>query len=370
MTPHPPLRASKAVVTWLVAVWAMIFLMVVIGGITRLTESGLSMVEWRPLMGWLPPLTEAEWLDAFTKYQQSPQYLKVNSWMTLSDFQSIFWWEFIHRLLGRVIGVVFLVPWLWFLFKRQLSPRLAKLTFVAFLLGGAQGFLGWFMVASGLVDQPAVSHYRLAAHLSLAFFVAMYVIWLAFGLVAERPDPAGRPAGPPPSRGAVWAFLVLLAVQIAWGAFVAGKRAGLVAMTWPTMNDEWVPSSFLATDPWILDILENPYTVHFLHRMIGYVVLIAGAALWWHAFRRATSPRQRLAAHLIGVGAALQVLLGILTLILHVPIWAAVAHQGGAFLLVTATVLLAHTLRRNRALVPGDAAPASERAAAAAHATP
>jgi cytochrome c oxidase assembly protein subunit 15 len=158
--------------------------------------------------------------------------------------------------------------------------------------------------------------------------------------------------------------LALLAVQIAWGAFTAGKRAGLVAMTWPTMNGEWVPSSFLATDPWILDILENPYTVHFLHRMIGYAVLIAAAALWWHASRRAATPRQRLAAHLVGAGTALQVLLGILTLILHVPIWAAVAHQGLAFLLVTATVLLAHTLRRRRVLTPGDAAPADARAAA------
>jgi cytochrome c oxidase assembly protein subunit 15 len=183
----------------------------------------------------------------------------------------------------------------------------------------------------------------------------MYVIWLAFGLIAERPGDPERASRRPPSRRAVWLFIALLAVQIVWGAFMAGTRAGYLASTFPTMNGEWVPSSFLATDPWYLDLMENPFSVHFLHRTLGWVTLLAGLALWWHAERRAQTPRQRLAARLIGGGTALQFLLGVLTVILYMPLWAAVAHQGGAFLLLTATLLLAHSLRRGRALTPADA---------------
>ncbi|MEZ4463423.1 MAG: COX15/CtaA family protein [bacterium] len=196
-TASSPERADRAVRAWLWVVWGMILTMVVVGGITRLTGSGLSMVEWRPLMGALPPLSEAEWLAVFEQYKQSPQYQQVNHWMTLGDFERIFFWEYFHRLLGRLIGVVVLVPGLWFLVRRRLRGKRAVQVLLAFVFGGLQGLLGWYMVKSGLVDVPAVSHYRLAAHLSLAFFVGCWILWILMGLRA----PAVRTPAPRVARG-------------------------------------------------------------------------------------------------------------------------------------------------------------------------
>lgn len=338
-TAHPLSRPTadeqamaRSVRVWLWSMWGLVLAMVVVGGITRLTGSGLSMVEWRPLMGALPPIGEQEWFEVFAKYQQTPQFQQVNHWMTLADFKQIFVWEYLHRLLGRLIGVAFLVPWVVFLVRRTMSRRLLKLTFVAFLLGGAQGLLGWFMVASGLVDVPAVSHYRLAAHLSLAFFVGMYLAWIA--MAADRPtrDPAA-------SRKAIWAFIALLGLQIVWGAFMAGTRAGHLASTFPDMNGELVPDAVLASAlPWWRDLMENPWSIHFVHRTLGWVVLLAGAVLAWRLVRHAETSGQRLVGWLVGGGIALQFVLGVLTVILHVAIPVAVLHQAGGYLLLTAVV--------------------------------
>ncbi|MCB9647739.1 MAG: COX15/CtaA family protein [Deltaproteobacteria bacterium] len=329
---------------WLLVVFGMITAIVAVGGITRLTGSGLSMVEWRPLMGALPPLTEAEWTRVFTKYQASPQYQHVNDWMTLADFQRIFFWEWFHRLIGRLIGVAFFVPWLVFLLRGRLQGRLRLRTFVAFVLGGLQGLLGWFMVKSGLVDIPQVSHFRLAAHLSLAFTVASYVLWLWMDLRwpanTEPKDPGARPF-------ARWLvpFVALVGLQIVYGAFMAGSRAGYLFATWPDMNGHYLPGALLsaASDAsW----LSHPVLIHFLHRTLGYGVAVAALALFLVGRRRVAAPRARRGLLLVLVATGAQVLLGILTVVLKVELVTAVVHQLGAFALLSVALFTLHALRR------------------------
>jgi cytochrome c oxidase assembly protein subunit 15 len=319
----------------------MVFAMVIVGGATRLTGSGLSMVEWHPLMGALPPLSESDWMETFQKYQASPQYQRVNHWMALSDFKRIFLWEYAHRLLGRLIGVFFFVPWLLFLVRRSLDRPLAWKTFVAFLLGGAQGLLGWFMVRSGLVDNPEVSHYRLAAHLVLALVVGHYLLWLF--LDVRRPP--ARPSHSQPrgtSNAPTWSFIALLALQLVFGALMAGKHAGLVAATFPDMNGEWIPSTFLSIEPWWRDLVENPMSIHFLHRFFGAAALLSavGLACWVH--RGARTPSERTLAWLLAGLTLLQFVLGALVVIWSVPLHAAIAHQACAFIILSVAVILAH----------------------------
>jgi cytochrome c oxidase assembly protein subunit 15 len=331
------LEALRPVRAWLLTVYGLILVIVVIGGITRLTGSGLSMVEWQPLIGALPPLNEADWQAVFAKYQQTPQYRLVNDWMTLGDFKRIFFWEYFHRLFGRVIGVVFLVPWLWFLVSGRLRGRWAWRTGVAFVLGGLQGALGWFMVQSGLVDVPAVSHYRLAAHLLLAFVVGQYVLWLALETRPKRVSTAG-----PGLRRFGRVLVALVCLQVVYGAFMAGTRAGWMYSTFPTMHGEWVPSNLFAFDPLWRNFLDNPTTIHFLHRLLGYIVTAAALAFWFVARRRA--PGARAVALLPWIVLA-QLGLGVATVLLNVPIALAVAHQGVAFLLLSASVAGVYALR-------------------------
>lgn len=343
--------SQRGVRQWLYFMWGTVFVMVVIGGITRLTGSGLSMVEWRPLMGILPPMTDAEWLDVFQKYQQSPQYQQVNSWMTLADFKSIFFWEYLHRVFGRLIGLFFFVPFVYFLVKKRLKGRLAGRVGIAFVLGGLQGLLGWYMVKSGLVDVPEVSHYRLAAHLSLAFFVGMYLIWAAWDLVPQEPVPAERR----PLPRWVWAFMGLMVVQIVWGAFMAGTRAGHLSPTFPDMNGDFIPPGMLATDAsWMVDLMANPWSIHWMHRTLAWLVLAGGIALTVHMWRRSTDAaddRVRRAAKLLAAAVALQFLLGVITVMMHVPVWAGVMHQGGAYLLLTVAAYAAWLSRERKPLV-------------------
>ena len=337
--------ATRAVVVWLLVVYGLILVMVMIGGITRLTGSGLSMVEWRPLMGTLPPLNEAEWLEVFDKYKLTPQYLHVNDWMTLVDFKRIFFWEYLHRVFGRLIGAAFFVPWVYFLVRKRMTPRFAKKTLVAFGFGILQGILGWYMVASGLVEMPEVSHYRLAAHLSLAFLVAVYLLWLALDAIPQRPRLVAVADRVKAAPKWLWGFVALLSVQIVWGAFMAGKRAGWVASSFPDMNGELVPSSMQG-------IFEDPVGIHFFHRLLGWLVLIAGAALWVYTAKRARTHRQRFSSHAIGALTVAQFLLGVLTVVLSVPIPVAVAHQAVALLLLSAAVGHAHGLRYEPPTVP------------------
>jgi len=312
----------------------MILAMVVVGGITRLTGSGLSMVEWQPLMGALPPLSEADWLAVFDQYKHTPQYQQVNHWMTLGDFERIFFWEYIHRLLGRLIGLVVMVPGLWFLIRRRLRGGRALRVLAAFVFGGLQGVLGWFMVKSGLVDVPAVSHYRLAAHLSLAFFVGGWILWILLDVLA----PSTRMGHRGVRRGAV-AFLVLLSLQIVYGAFMAGSRAGYLFATFPDMNGAYWPEHAGLGWP---DLTSNPLTIHALHRHFAWVVLAAGLGLAWKAYRAASDRGQRRAAVALVSLLGVQMALGIATVMGGVPIAVASAHQGVAFVLLCGTLWIWH----------------------------
>lgn len=337
--------AAPAVFVWLCFVYLLILAMVLIGGITRLTGSGLSMVEWRPLIGWLPPLGEQAWQAVFAKYKLSPQYQQVNAWMTLADFQRIFFWEYLHRLLGRLIGVAVIVPWVVLLLRRRLDRRLAWRSGLAIIFGGLQGLLGWFMVKSGLVNEPAVSHYRLAAHLALAFFVACWILWLLLDLRAEAcPEPARETEKASGLRRAAWAVVALIAVQIVWGALMAGKRAGFMYATFPTMNGEWIPSGIGAMSPGWRNLLENPIGIHFMHRTLAYLVVLAVLAFWWWARRSAVETRRKSAHLLLGL-VLLQFLLGAATVLWHVPIWLATFHQGVGLLLLSAALAAAHAHR-------------------------
>lgn len=311
---------SNHVALWLWAMASLIFCMVIVGGATRLTDSGLSITEWRPLLGAIPPLNEADWLVAFEKYKLIPEYQIQNKGMALEDFKFIYWWEWSHRFLGRMIGIVFILPLLWFIATGKIPSRLRGRLVLLFLLGGAQGALGWFMVASGLSERVDVSQYRLAAHLSFAVLLFAGVVWTALGLKAKR---LWRDTVE--SRMAL-GILVLLMVQIAAGGFVAGLDAGFASNTWPKMNDAWVPAGLFVMEPLWKNVFENALTVQFNHRVLAYCILAFG--LWVAR----TSPR--VSAMLIIVGLLAQMTLGILTVIWGVPLWVALIHQGGALVLV------------------------------------
>ena len=309
---------------WLLAIAAMIFAMVVVGGATRLTGSGLSITEWNPVMGAVPPLSKADWQMAFEKYKLSSQYRLQNSGMSLSDFQFIFWWEWAHRLLGRSIGLVFVGPFVIFAGCRMLPRRLWPRLFGLFILGGLQGALGWYMVASGLVDRVSVSQYRLAAHLTLAALIFAFTFWVYFSLYQRH-----RWLGTGTQILALGVTALVL-VQIAAGGFVAGLDAGQGYNTWPLMDGVWVPSGLLAAQPLWANLFENALTVQFNHRMLAYLVfgLVAAQAM----ITRQTSANVLLALVL------LQVLLGISTLVLHVPLALALLHQAGALVVLAAAV--------------------------------
>lgn len=336
-TPSTP----RAVAVWLFGVAALVALMVVIGGLTRLTESGLSMVEWRPVTGWLPPLSEAAWMAEFEKYKQFPEYQKVNAGMTLAGFQNIFWLEYIHRLLGRIIGLAFALPMIWFWLRNSIPAGVKPHLVAMFLLGGAQGALGWFMVASGLVDHPDVSHYRLTAHLGLAFFIFAYLLWGGLSLLRQ-----GRMTGWS-GGGMAAALTVLVFVQILSGGLVAGLNAGLAHNTWPLMDGAFIPKGLLIMQPAWLNVFENAMTVQFQHRMGAYAVAILAVvtALYLRG-EAATGLRHALLAI-----NAVQIALGIATLLLHVPIVLGTLHQAGAIAVLGISVALWHdrVLRRNAA---------------------
>jgi cytochrome c oxidase assembly protein subunit 15 len=338
---------------WLGVVYLMIFCMVIIGGVTRLTGSGLSMVEWHPLMGALPPIGETAWLEVFAKYQQSPQYQQVNDWMTLADFKQIFFWEYLHRLFGRLIGLVFVVPWLVLLLRKKLGGRLAFKTAIAFVLGGLQGVLGWYMVKSGLVDIPSVSHYRLAAHLSLALLCACWVLWLLLDIMA----PGARP-----SKGATgkiaWAMLAIVSLQVVYGAFMAGTRAGYLYPTFPSMNGHWFPPQAFAYEPFFRNVVESPFGIHFFHRTFGW--LTAAVVIWFcgFAWKKTTSWHGRLATRAMVPVIALQIALGAITVLWRVPIWSAAMHQAGGFVLLSLALAAAHSFSKHPSPAVSAAAPA------------
>lgn len=315
--------------------------MAVIGAITRLTESGLSIVEWKPITGALPPMNEADWVREFDLYKTSPQYIKVNAGMSLDEFKNIFFWEWLHRQWGRIIGVIYFVPFIYFLLRQRL-PRESLPRFVGILLlGAAQGGMGWYMVKSGLVDQPAVSHYRLAAHLILAvlIFIALFKTALSFSV---RPDREAAVVAP--LRRSVGVALVLALLTITWGAFVAGLDAGLLYNTFPKMNDQWWPREMLSVDPMWKAFVAEPATVQFTHRVLALLTFLKIMSLVWRARAFHCPDRIRRTFTALGAMVLAQVGLGIATLLTHVNLHAAAAHQAGAFVLVGLLVLLLHDI--------------------------
>lgn len=327
-------RNNRQIASWLFFVCAMIFCMVIVGGVTRLTESGLSMVSWKPVSGIIPPIGEAEWAKEFTAYQQYPEYQKVNKGMSLDEFKSIFFWEYSHRLLGRLIGVVFFVPFLLFLVRGKVSHNLKPKLWIMLALGSLQGLLGWWMVKSGLIDRPDVSHYRLTAHLGLAVLIYIYMFWVACGLVMGRTEGLHkRPIG------AIILLVGLIFLQILLGGLVAGLNAGMIYNTWPLMEGQVIPQGLYSLTPWYMNIFENIMTVQFNHRILAYCIGILGFYLWLKA-RKDTHLSVRMAGHMMLFMIIGQVTLGIFTLIYVVPIPLAATHQGGAIVALSAALLL------------------------------
>ena len=315
--------------------------MVVVGGITRLTHSGLSIVEWRPLVGAIPPLNDHQWEETFGKYRETPEFRLRNHDMTLAGFKGIFWWEYTHRLLGRVIGLAFLVPFVYFLARPRIDAPLAWKLAGVFALGGLQGFMGWYMVASGLVDDPRVSQFRLAAHLGLAFLIYGLMLWIALGLLAPRLSPRGDA----PARRLSAALVAIVFVMVLSGALVAGIRAGYAYNTFPLMNGHLVPPEILMIDPWWKNFGYNMATVQFDHRAIAWLLAILVPMAWWRVTRAPATPqRARAWAHAALAAFAAQAALGIVTVVNGVPLAAAALHQAGAVVLFTCVIGMCHAL--------------------------
>ena len=335
-------RHLNPVRVWLFAVAALVFVMVSVGGATRLTGSGLSITEWQPIMGIVPPLSGAAWQEALEKYRQIPQYRHVNKGMSLEAFKRIFWWEWTHRFLARFVGVAFLLPFLYFLatgrIARALAPKLAAL----FALGGLQGVIGWYMVHSGLSGRIDVSQYRLAVHLSLAVVIFAGLLWIAFSLGARS---AQSRILPPIHRNTAAFVVGLVFLQIVAGAFVAGLKAGAGYNTWPLMDGRLIPPGLGAMSPWWANLFENATTVQFNHRMLAYV--LTGVALWhvWSVLTRTDDRQVRTSGLALGSAVLAQVALGIWTLLAQVPLSLGLAHQAGAIAVFGLALWHLHTLR-------------------------
>ena len=332
---------DRVVAIWLLVCCGLVFAMVVLGGFTRLTGSGLSMVDWRPLMGWLPPLSDAEWQRVFELYQLSPEFLKVNAHMDVDAFKGIFWLEFLHRLLGRTIGIVFLLPFVFFFAKGYILAREWPKYLLMFILGGMQGVLGWYMVKSGLVDIPHVSQYRLTAHLVAAFMIYAYMFWVAMSLLFPT-----RGNNRHPWFGKAMALTGLTSITIISGGFVAGLKAGKIYNTFPMMGDYWVPPGTMALEPAWRNLFDNMTTVQLDHRILAITTLLAVVGFWFKA-RQADLPlRSQPAVNALLHTAVLQVGLGIMTLLMSVPVILGATHQAVAMLLFTISLYILHSLRR------------------------
>ncbi len=337
-----PLIRPRAIANWLMAVAGLVLVMIIVGGITRLTESGLSITRWDPLSGAIPPLNDADWQAAFDLYRDSPQYQQVNRGMTLDDFKFIYFWEFIHRQLGRLIGIAFALPLIWFAVKKAIPKGYGWKLVALFALGGLQGAIGWWMVASGLVDVPEVSHIRLAVHLLTAFLIFGTLIWVALDLYRLAKAPGARPAKMP--LAAIWA-IALLAVQMLFGAYVAGLEAGYAFNTWPLMGDQLYPEHAPWLEPALRNFVDNPVMVQFVHRWMAFV---AAAAIGWVAWKAWAAGETSAAINLTGA-VVLQILLGIATILTGVKLWIGVAHQGMAAVLLAFLLIAAHRLALKRA---------------------
>jgi cytochrome c oxidase assembly protein subunit 15 len=331
----------RSVARWLLAVAALIVAMVVVGGITRLTESGLSITQWKPISGIIPPLTEAQWQAEFAGYRRIPEYAAFNQGMTLAGFKHIFFWEYAHRLLGRVIGAAFALPLLWFAVRKQIPAGYGWRLVALLALGGFQGAIGWWMVASGLSVRTDVSHVRLAVHLLTALTILAGIVWTALDLLTLHRNPLAHPAR---LTGVAILALALLFVQLVYGAFTAGLDAGYAFASWPLMGDALFPAGVPMVEPGWRNAIDNPVVVQFIHRWWAF---LTAAGLVWLAVR-ATRTGGKAGVWVI-VLVTLQIVLGIATLLSGVQIDLAVAHQANAALLLIATVCAAHAIGRQTA---------------------
>lgn len=335
---------NKYIRWWLWSGTVLIFLMVIIGGITRLTGSGLSMSDWNLIMGALPPMGESEWMAAFERYKEFPQYQQLNEGMSLYEFKQIFFWEYFHRLLGRVIGIVFLVPFLFFWIRGYFSPKMLKRVLILFGLGALQGAMGWIMVKSGLVDVPYVSHYRLALHLLLAFILFSFCVWFALDLRNSRVTKKVQKGSSLKS----WALAVggVFFLQLIWGAFTAGLDAGYIYNTFPLMNGDWLPQGARSLQPVIINLVENPGLVQWAHRIIG--TLLAAMVIWlWLKTNKSNINRSlKKKAGLLVILIGAQYLLGILTVLYQVPVLLGVLHQAVAMIFWTGWLFYYHELKK------------------------
>lgn len=332
---------NKAIARWLFICCGLVFAMVVLGGVTRLTGSGLSMAEWRPIMGILPPMSAAEWQRVFEVYQQTPEFRHINFDMDVEGFKGIFWLEYLHRVLGRLLGFAFSIPLVYFVVRKYIAMRDLPWYVLMLALGGAQGVIGKIMVASGQVDAPHVSQYRLVAHLAAAFLVYAMMFWRALSLLqtAEKFSPHRW-------LKRSYALVALIAVTIVSGGFVAGLKAGLIYNTFPKMGNQWIPPGVAALDPFWRNLTENMATVQFDHRLLAITTFVVIVVFWLRARKADFPPRAAKANNAMLHTASLQIVLGISTLLLSVPTFLAVAHQAVALVLLTVALFLAHSLRK------------------------
>jgi heme a synthase len=342
--------ANRAIVAWLLVCCTLVFAMVVVGGVTRLTHSGLSIVEWQPIVGAVPPLSDAAWQETFEKYRQTPEYRQVNHDMDLAEFKGIFWLEYFHRLLGRLIGAVFFVPLVWFWARHKLDRPLAWKLAGVFALGGLQGAMGWYMVKSGLVDDPRVSQFRLTAHLAIAFLILAAMLWVAMDLrfprtAATRGVSHATERSTTGVRRLAWLITGVVGYMAMTGGFVAGIRAGKAYNTFPLMHGHIVPPEILMIDPWWQNFFYNMATVQFDHRLGAWVLAFLVPWVWWRIRKSAAPPRAGLASNLLLAAVAIQVTLGITTLLLAVPVALGAAHQAGAVIVFAAALFTNHSLR-------------------------
>jgi cytochrome c oxidase assembly protein subunit 15 len=334
-------KRPGAIADWLLFVAGLVLLIIVVGGITRLTESGLSITRWEPVSGTIPPLTTEQWETQFEAYKDSPQYQKINRGMSLSEFKDIFFWEYVHRLLGRLIGLAFALPLAWFAWKKAIPHGYGWKLAALLALGGLQGAIGWWMVASGLVDRPEVSHIRLAVHLLTALLIFGALLWAALDLRRLARNEDARPARMPTIG--VWALSVL-GLQFLFGAYVAGLEAGYAFDSWPKMGEEWFPSGAPMMQPFLVNLVDNPIVVQFIHRWLAFLVAAFAVALAIRAWHRGFA----VAAAALVAAVTIQILLGIATILTGVELWIGVAHQGMAALLLAAILLAAHRLGESR----------------------
>ena len=331
-------KEHRPIVVWLFTGCLLIFIMVAIGGLTRLTHSGLSMVEWTTF-GSAPPTSEGEWQELFNKYKQFPEYQQVNFNFSLEEFKSIFYWEYGHRMFGRIIGLVFMLPFLWFWFRKMISKALMPKLILILILGGFQGLLGWYMVKSGLIKNPDVSHYRLALHLTTAFLTFAYTLWVALGLIYPKPKGVNENHS---LKKYFVTLLPLLIVQIIWGAYVAGLNAGKVYNTWPKMGSKWIADGVTAMQPWWHNFVDGLAGVQFIHRYLAYFVVGVILIIFFKGRKMNLTDSQKSSLYILLTVVSLQFVLGIFTLIYAVPISLGVIHQLGALILLGAAIFGLH----------------------------